>query len=121
MSTPVGDSFPVPTYLLFKGNKRLGRNDVIVKVARYAGKDAKKSPQKVRISLDAMRPRQILLRSNWERVCTGRNECERGQLYSPYIYLYQIKRYENKYMIRSFVRNAVIKYIIFTLLSHNPG
>ena len=30
------DSFPVPTYLLFKGDERLGRNDV--KVAGQTGK-----------------------------------------------------------------------------------
>ena len=30
------DSFPVPTYLFFKGDERLGRNDV--KVAGQAGK-----------------------------------------------------------------------------------
>ena len=30
--------FPVPTYLLFKGHERLGRNDVILKIAGYAGK-----------------------------------------------------------------------------------
>ena len=34
------DSFPVPTYLLFKGDEGLGRNDVIVKIAGYAGKEA---------------------------------------------------------------------------------
>ena len=32
----VADSFPVPTYLFFKGDERLGRNDV--KVAGQAGK-----------------------------------------------------------------------------------
>ena len=35
------DSFPVPTYLLFKGEERLGRNDDIVKIAGYAGKHAR--------------------------------------------------------------------------------
>ena len=35
------DSFPVPIYLLVKGDKRLGRNDVIVMISRYAGKEAK--------------------------------------------------------------------------------
>ena len=34
------DSFPVPTYLFFKGNERLGRNDV--KVAGQAGKGERK-------------------------------------------------------------------------------
>ena len=34
------DSFPVSTYWLFKSNGRLGRNDVTVKVAVYAGKNA---------------------------------------------------------------------------------
>ena len=32
----ITDSFPVPTYLFFKGRERLGRNDV--KVAGQAGK-----------------------------------------------------------------------------------
>ena len=31
----------VPIYLLFKGDEGLRRNDVIVKIAGYAGKDAK--------------------------------------------------------------------------------
>jgi len=34
------DSFPVPTYLFFKGDERLGRNDV--KVAGQAGKGERK-------------------------------------------------------------------------------
>ena len=36
----ITDSFPVPTYLFFKGNERLGRNDV--KVAGQAGKGERK-------------------------------------------------------------------------------
>ena len=44
------DSFPIPTYLLFKGSERLGRNDVIVKIAEG----------KVRTSLDAMRIKSFL-------------------------------------------------------------
>ena len=34
------DSFPVPTYLFFKGGERLGRNDV--KVPGQAGKGKRK-------------------------------------------------------------------------------
>ena len=69
------NSFPVPTYWLFKRNKRLGENDVITKIAGYAGKDAKKdsalwSSQKVWTSLDTIRSCQILPKSDWERVCT---------------------------------------------------
>ena len=60
------DSFPVPTYLLFKGDEGLRRNDVIVKIAGYAGKHALRI--KVRTSLHAMRSRQILLGNDWERV-----------------------------------------------------
>ena len=65
------DSFSVPTYLLFKGDEKLGRNYVIVKIARYAGKDTEKvgSLHEKSSDLDAMRSRQILLRSDWERVC----------------------------------------------------
>ena len=37
------DSFPVPTYLFFKGNERLGRNDV--KVAGQAEKGERFSPR----------------------------------------------------------------------------
>ena len=55
-------SFPVPTYLLFKGNERLGRNDV--KVAGQAGKGERKAPD-VRPSLDAMGSSQNRLRSDW--------------------------------------------------------
>ena len=36
----LADSFPVPTYLFFKGDERLGRNDV--KVAGQAGKGKRK-------------------------------------------------------------------------------
>ena len=36
LSTSVTDSLPVPTYLFFKGDERLGRNDA--KVAGQAGK-----------------------------------------------------------------------------------
>ena len=36
----IPDSFPVPTYLFFKGDERLGRNDV--KVAGQAGKGERK-------------------------------------------------------------------------------
>ena len=36
----VPDSFPVPTYLFFKGDERPGRNDV--KVAGQAGKGERK-------------------------------------------------------------------------------
>ena len=39
------DSFPVPTYLFFKGNERLGRNDV--KVAGQAGKGSLPLMQRV--------------------------------------------------------------------------
>ena len=35
-SSAITDSFPVPTYLFFKGDERLGGNDV--KVAGQAGK-----------------------------------------------------------------------------------
>lgn len=38
--------------------------EMSVKIAGYAGKGAKK----VETSLDAMRPRQILLKSDWERI-----------------------------------------------------
>ena len=34
--------FPVPIYLLFKGDEGLKRNDVIVRIAGYAGKDTEK-------------------------------------------------------------------------------
>ena len=50
--------------MLFKGDERLGRNDVVEKIAGYAGKDAKK----LRTSLDVMHSRRILLRSDRERV-----------------------------------------------------
>ena len=59
-------SFPVPTYLFFKGYERLGKNDV--KVAGQAGKGERKvgsSPIFVRPSLDAMRSSQNRLRSDW--------------------------------------------------------
>ena len=49
------ESFPVPTYLFFKGNERLGRNDV--KVAGQAGKGERK-----------VRSSQNRLRSDRERV-----------------------------------------------------
>lgn len=65
------DSFPVHIYLSFKGDERLGKNDVIVKIEGYAtgvcweGCKIKCSDL---ASLDATRSRQILLSSDWERV-----------------------------------------------------
>ena len=46
------DSFPVPTYLFFKGDERLGRNDV--KVAGQAGKGEKKEAPRFSCGLPLM-------------------------------------------------------------------
>ena len=74
-----GDSFPVPNYLLFKDDEGLRRNEVTVTIVRYDGKDAKKvAPRKkVQTSFYAMRSHQILLESDWERVCLA---SPRGQV-----------------------------------------
>ena len=55
----VADSFPVPTYLFFKGNERLGRNDV--KVAGQAGKGERKVAPRFSCGLPLMQ--RVLVKS----------------------------------------------------------
>ena len=58
---------------LYSRQLKTGGNDATVKIAGYAGKCG----NSVRTSLDAMRSRQILFSSDWERFRAAVRESER--------------------------------------------